>query len=186
MHVSTIEARLVKEDMEYNGQTIKNLYIGIFIDGRQVRLPFDYLDIAMPPKARIYRAYPFTCSCGESGCAGWHEGYKVKHRKNTVEWKAIDPRELRDGTRRFYSFERGQYEAMQCRIIELGSEIVQYRIENPEPETDDPYSSLYDYDLFRPTTHEKWDAVIQWRNRWRDELEKDSYWTHLTIEGRCV
>ena len=31
--------------------------------------------------------YPFTCSCGVSGCVGIWNGIMSKHRRSTVEWR---------------------------------------------------------------------------------------------------
>ena len=56
--------------------------------------------------------YPFTCSCGVSGCASIWDGVHVKWRKNSVEWRIKDKH---DGYEKildkmFYSFDRKQYE----------------------------------------------------------------------------
>lgn len=71
--------------------------------------------------------YPFTCSCGVSGCSSIWDGIRVKWRKNSVEWRIKDKY---DGYEKildkmFYSFDRKQYEqevltAYQtlCKLVE--------------------------------------------------------------------
>lgn len=53
---------------------------------------------------------PFTCSCGDSGCAGIWDGIYVRPRKHSVEWRA----KREDGYgflgKTFFSFERKAYE----------------------------------------------------------------------------
>lgn len=52
---------------------------------------------------------PFTCSCGESGCAGIWDGIYVKERGYSVEWRA----KREDGygflPKTFFNFEKSQY-----------------------------------------------------------------------------
>lgn len=71
--------------------------------------------------------YPFTCSCGVSGCSSIWDGIHVKWRKKSIEWRIKDKR---DGYEKildkmFYSFDRKQYEqevltAYQtlCKLVE--------------------------------------------------------------------
>lgn len=62
-----------------------------------------------PPSSPFY---PFTCSCGESGCASIWEGVFQKVRKHTVEWRILDKE--KNGyhflDKSFYRFERENYE----------------------------------------------------------------------------
>lgn len=55
--------------------------------------------------------YPFTCGCGEAGCAGIWDGVYQKVRGWTVEWKIIDKE--RNGyhflDKSFYNFHKMQY-----------------------------------------------------------------------------
>lgn len=55
--------------------------------------------------------YPFSCSCGDAGCAGIWGGIKVRVRKHTVEWR-INKDDGYGGflDKTFYSFDRRQYE----------------------------------------------------------------------------
>ena len=54
--------------------------------------------------------YPFTCSCGNAGCASIWNGIFSKHRKYTVEYRIKDKR---DGysflPKSFYSFDKQEY-----------------------------------------------------------------------------
>ena len=54
--------------------------------------------------------YPFTCSCGNAGCASIWNGIFSKHRKYTVEYRIKDKR---DGynflPKSFYSFNKQEY-----------------------------------------------------------------------------
>ena len=56
--------------------------------------------------------YPFTCSCGVSGCASIWQGVFQKVRKHTVEWRIFD--KDKNGyhflDKSFYRFERENYE----------------------------------------------------------------------------
>lgn len=54
--------------------------------------------------------YPFTCSCGEPGCAGIWNGILVKVRKNTVEWRCSNDDGYNFLPKKFYSFKREKYE----------------------------------------------------------------------------
>ena len=51
--------------------------------------------------------YPWTCSCGNAGCAGIWESILCKHRKNTVEWRI--PKNMGYSIDGFYSFDKKQY-----------------------------------------------------------------------------
>lgn len=52
---------------------------------------------------------PFTCSCGNAGCAGIWDGIYVKERGHSVEWRA----KLENGygflLKSFFNFEKQQY-----------------------------------------------------------------------------
>lgn len=56
---------------------------------------------------------PFTCSCGESGCAGIHDGIYQKIRKWTIEWRILQ----KDNSgyyfldKSYYNFHRKSYES---------------------------------------------------------------------------
>ena len=71
--------------------------------------------------------YPFTCSCGVSGCSSIWDGIHVKWRKNSIEWRIKDKRDGYENIldKMFYSFDRKQYEqeiltAYQtlCKLVE--------------------------------------------------------------------
>ena len=78
-------------------------------------------------------SYPFTCSCGVSGCSSIWDGIgiHVKWRKNSVEWRIKDKRDGYENIldKMFYSFDRKQYEqevltAYQtlCKLVEKNPE----------------------------------------------------------------
>lgn len=55
---------------------------------------------------------PFSCSCGEAGCAGIWDGIYPKVRKHTVEWRVKSDKDgyVRLFDKRFYQFSRLEYE----------------------------------------------------------------------------
>lgn len=53
--------------------------------------------------------YPFTCSCGEPGCAGIWNGIRVKNRRKTVEWRTSKEDGYKFLDKQFYSFDKAQY-----------------------------------------------------------------------------
>lgn len=53
--------------------------------------------------------YPFTCSCGEPGCAGIWNGVRVKNRRKTVEWRTSKEDGYTFLDKQFYSFDKAQY-----------------------------------------------------------------------------
>lgn len=63
---------------------------------------------------------PFTCSCGESGCAGIWDGIYVRERGYSIEWRA----KREDGygflLKTFFNFEKSQYKRA---FMELLSDI---------------------------------------------------------------
>lgn len=57
--------------------------------------------------------YPFTCSCGNAGCAGIWNGIFLKQRKNTISWKIPKPLEkfgYEFLDKSFYLFNKKDYE----------------------------------------------------------------------------
>lgn len=52
---------------------------------------------------------PFTCSCGDGGCAGIWDGIYIKERGHSIEWRA----KANDGygflQKSFFNFEKSQY-----------------------------------------------------------------------------
>ncbi|WAX21618.1 hypothetical protein [Stenotrophomonas phage RAS14] len=71
---------------------------------------------------KIQRAYFFTCSCGNSGCAGIHEGIHVKQRTRTIEWRDLDtPINMK---KRYYSFDKNEYKSAQALCMGLMYEII--------------------------------------------------------------
>lgn len=63
---------------------------------------------------------PFTCSCGDSGCAGIWDGIYVRERGYSIEWRA----KREDGygflLKTFFNFEKSQYKRA---FMELLSDI---------------------------------------------------------------
>lgn len=183
MNLNTIDVRISRHEHQDSDGSVRHFsYISLYIDGERHPQVLDVWEIAFPPKLRIFRSFPFTCSCGVAGCAGWFEGYKVKLRKNTVEWKAIDADEaIGRGAKRFYSFDRGQYEDVARRTVDLIHEMVKEREDNQYPEMD------YDYDLVRPTTLKDLDSVLEAQRKWvMNGKNLFSYTDLLTRHGRCA
>lgn len=187
-NVSMIEARIVTSDEEYNGKPFTYQYVGLFINGVQINDSIDWWDIVYPSPKRISaNFFPFTCSCGCAGCANWHYGYKLKFRKYTVEWSAIDHDEARNHRKPvFYSFARGQYESVQRRVLDLLEEIaVQRGTQGPFSEDFGPY----DYDnMLRATNREdaikEIDRTRAYRKEWFAKQDFSDYL--LTRYGRCA
>lgn len=53
--------------------------------------------------------YPFTCSCGVAGCASIWDGIYVKERKHTIEWRIPQNSGYKFLDKRFYSFDKVEY-----------------------------------------------------------------------------
>lgn len=71
--------------------------------------PLDYWgDIIHGARWSVF--YPWSCSCGDAGCAGLWEGIYVKVRKYSVEWRIEKNTGYDFLPKRFYSFQRTQYE----------------------------------------------------------------------------
>lgn len=58
----------------------------------------------------FYSAFePFSCSCGQAGCAGIWDGIYVKNRKHSIEWRAKKQDGYKFLDKTFYSFSKEQY-----------------------------------------------------------------------------
>lgn len=53
---------------------------------------------------------PFTCSCGIGGCAGIYDGIYSRHDEQTVEWNVTDEVTKKLLGKRYFSFDKNQYE----------------------------------------------------------------------------
>lgn len=176
---STIQAVLVWADKTQEGKTLSSPSISLVIDGQDSGMTVDYFEFATTTR-RIDRQFIFTCTCGVAGCAGWHEGIKVKVRRNTVEWRTIDPSELGKYTgpvKTFNSFNRHEYEHAQKRVLELCEEIAAFR----ESDAAKGFSWSY-YDGFGPMSVQEFKESLKSYLAWVKEYPSDL----LTYYGRCV
>lgn len=164
MKLDRIDVELVRDTYEYDGKTYPNEYIAVLINGERISGSFDVFEFAVP---RIKNANWFlkTCSCGIAGCGGYFEGVNVKRRTMTVEWRDKEP--SKDTfPRRFYAFNRSEYEAVQEKALDMMYAVVRERV-GREP------SDEVDYDLRDNLI--PWDSVealdrsVQ---RYRDYIEK--------------
>lgn len=170
--MNTISAELVKH--EFSGGIYPE--INLRIDGELIAYPLNTFEFATKLR-RIDRLFVFTCSCGVVGCAGWFEGIKVKYRRNTVEWKLIDPEEGNRATKIHpnYSFNRKQYEEAQAQVFRLISQIIDMKDQLGDFERGHGPEAMYD-------SHEEFkDAYERWLN-WAQQYP----YTLLTRAGRCV
>ncbi|MGL6228700.1 MAG: hypothetical protein ACRC3J_05770 [Culicoidibacterales bacterium] len=61
--------------------------------------------------------YPWSCSCGNAGCAGIWESVLCKHRKYNVEWRV--PKDMGYHIEGFFSFDKNQYISEIIKAFEL-------------------------------------------------------------------
>lgn len=59
---------------------------------------------------------PFTCSCGDSGCAGIWDGIHMKVRGHTVEWRIKKDAGYDFLPKLFFSFDKSEYFGMLDRL----------------------------------------------------------------------
>lgn len=78
------------------------------------------LDGKVIPDAKWSVFRPFTCSCGDSGCAGIWDGIYVRERGYSVEWRAKREHGYGFLPKTFFNFEKIQYKRA---FIELLSDI---------------------------------------------------------------
>lgn len=71
-------------------------------------------------RSKVSTVDVFTCSCGNSGCAGWHYGIKINKRKYSVEWRVLDSPEQRESynIKRYYKFSRENYSDVTKRLTD--------------------------------------------------------------------
>lgn len=125
---TTIKDMITSYD-EDSGEWVDNEYLmirtfksTIHIDGKEVDSYVDIYSLFFDvkkwrQKSEVSNAdysvfMPFSCSCGEAGCAGIWDGIYLKIRKHTVEWRVKSDKDgygrLLD--KRFYQFSRLDYE----------------------------------------------------------------------------
>jgi hypothetical protein len=90
----------------------------VVINGEKVEFYSDFIAFILFSKhsylthvSGIYSRFePFSCSCGNSGCASIWDGIDSKHRKNTVEWRIPKGCGYQFLDKSFYQFSTLQYE----------------------------------------------------------------------------
>jgi len=97
--------------------------VHLILNGECVTGTFDPLSLLISSYYRICFIDLMTCSCGSSGCAGVFEGTNVKKRKHTVEWRDVDC----GLPKRFYRFDREEYEKVVEKSVTLVKDIVTKR-----------------------------------------------------------
>ena len=98
--------------------------VHLILNGECVTGTFDPLSLLVSSYYRICSIDLMTCSCGSSGCAGVFDGTEVKKRKHTVEWRDVDC----GLPKRFYRFDREEYEKVVEKSVTLVKEIVSNRV----------------------------------------------------------
>lgn len=108
------------------------------VNGNELPPVYDF-GIIFSYKQKLISTDVFTCSCGNSGCAGWFYGVDIKNKKHTTEWRVLDDKEQRErsGVKRFYSFSRENYDAVCLKCIKLALEIEQKKLTLPAYQCDD-------------------------------------------------
>lgn len=148
------------EDVPYAEEGSDKLEQHIIFTINGIKLPPIYdFGILFSYKQKLTLSDIFTCSCGNSGCAGWFYGASIKNRKHTTEWRILDDKEQRDNfeIKRFYSFTRENYDAVCLKLIKLIVEIEHKKITLP----------IYQYDDHLNDTLSN---VLRWYHRRRSNL----------------
>lgn len=104
----------------------KNLHdaVHLILNGECVKGTFEPLSLLISSYYRICSIDLLTCSCGSAGCAGIFDGTEVKKRRHTVEWRDIDC----GLPKRFYRFDRKEYEKVVEKSVTLIKDIVSKRV----------------------------------------------------------
>lgn len=112
--MDSIDVELTKyTDTSYN---IDHEDIVLVLNGEKVEGVFDSMGfVATPFRPKNYTDEVLTCGCGHAGCAGIWDGTKIKRRRHTVEWRDIDS----GLPKRFYSFDKTQYDAAVAKTLAL-------------------------------------------------------------------
>lgn len=100
--------------IRFEGQEF--IRIVLILNGEEVKGTFDPFEFAVP-SLRQANWYLMSCSCGIAGCGGYTHGVNVKRRAHTVEWR--DKEKSPTFAKRFYSFDRLAYEAVQEKCMDL-------------------------------------------------------------------
>lgn len=95
----------------------------------------EYIPITKSWHYNQSRFYPFTCSCGNAGCASIWNGIHTKWRKYSVEYRIKDKRDGYENIldKMFYSFDRKQYEKEVLTVWGTLCKLVEH---NPENESE--------------------------------------------------
>ena len=121
--------------------------ITLILNGEDVRHTFDAMELAVP-RVKMINVFMRTCSCGIAGCEGLFWGVQVKRRKFTVEWRDQE-RKGNTFPKRFYSFDRAEYEKAADKAYDLLFQIVHKREVTQRP-FDHPDEYDYDSDSLIP------------------------------------
>lgn len=89
------------------------------------------------------RFEPFTCSCGEGGCAGIWDGIYMKRRKHTVDWRVPGEEQgYKFMPKMFFRFDKDKYDA-EC--LKLWKFINEHRHLKEGSTQEDTLGSLLDF-----------------------------------------
>lgn len=112
-----VKVGLILNNKEYSPQDYDMDIYSLLFKNLNSKTWYDLIDNTVSDASDFY---PFSCSCGEPGCAGIWNGIRIKPRKHTIEWRAS----LQDGykflDKHFFSFDRQQY---QKELVSLSQKI---------------------------------------------------------------
>lgn len=130
MKLDTIDVELVLDEVAEDAEEVMyhDSWIALLLNGERVRGTFDAFEFAVP-RSKNANWYLMTCSCGIAGCAGYHYGINVKRRLRTVEWHDHETDKV-TFAKRFYSFNKYEYEVAQDKCLNLLYAIVNERERN--------------------------------------------------------
>lgn len=100
------DQRLISIQIKINDKSVKFDHVDIYSLAKYYlnHKPKDW------PEVTWSCFQPFTCSCGDAGCAGVWDGIYVRLRKHSVEWRAAKEDGYGFLGKTFFSFDREQYE----------------------------------------------------------------------------
>lgn len=117
--------------------------IYLHIDGKLIDYLFDPFEFVLPVPKGEFNLYFFTCSCGVSGCAGWHEGFLAKHDHRTITWTRLDFD--KSGIPETCVFDITEYLITQIEVLTLLMEIANRRGRKARPSEEDIEYGIYDF-----------------------------------------
>lgn len=150
MKLDTIDVELIRGTRKYGEQDEPYEAVVLVLNGERIKGTFDPFEFAVP-RYKNANWYLMTCSCGIAGCGGYHYGINIKRRAHTVEWRDHEPKKD-TFPKRFYAFNRSQYEAVQEKALDMIHAIVHEREQTGRP-LDGEGEDCYDFDR---------DQIIHW------------------------